>query len=143
MRSNLIVSGKKLRIPQRGTVITTASKNTRRAPLPNGGIYRVKRGDNLWILAKRYGTTTKKIQNLNNLKNNNLHIGQRLLIPGAGSGTATAVTKSSGTSVYLVRSGDSPFIIAKRHGMALKRFLSLNNLTSKSKIYPGQQVNVE
>jgi membrane-bound lytic murein transglycosylase D len=42
-----------------------------------------------------------------------------------------------------VRRGDSPFTIAKRHGMPLKRFLSLNNLTSTSKIYPGQQVSVE
>jgi membrane-bound lytic murein transglycosylase D len=142
LRSNLIVAGKKLKIPQRGMVITTASKNVRRAPIPNGGIYRVKRGDNLWILAKRYGTTTKRIQNLNNLKNSNLYIGQRLRIPGTNKGTATAV-KSSGKNTYLVRSGDSPFTIAKRHGMRLERFLSLNNLTSSSKIYPGQKVNVE
>jgi membrane-bound lytic murein transglycosylase D len=142
MRSNLIVAGKKLKIPQRGMVITTASKNVRRAPIPNGGIYRVKRGDNLWILAKRYGTTTKRIQNLNNLKNSNLYIGQRLHIPGTNKGNATAV-KSRGKSTYLVRSGDSPFTIARRHGMRLERFLSLNNLTSSSKIYPGQKVNVE
>lgn len=141
-RSNTIVAGKKLKIPQRGMVITTAAKSPARAPIPSSGVYRVKRGDNLWILAKRFGTTTKKIQNLNNMKNNNLHIGQRLQIPGAENKMA-AVRKSSGTSSYRVRSGDSPFAIAKRHGMPLKRFLSLNNLTSNSKIYPGQQVNVE
>ncbi len=148
MRSSLIVAGKKLKIPQRGTVITTASSNIRRTPIPSGGVYRVKRGDNLWILAKRFGTTTKKIQNLNNMKTHNLHIGQRLLIPGAKtatpSTTATATaSNSNGITSYRVRSGDSPFAIAKRHGMPLARFLSLNNLTSTSKIYPGQQVNVE
>jgi membrane-bound lytic murein transglycosylase D len=134
-RSNLIVAGKKLKIPRRGAIIPTSSSATRRAPLPSSGIYRVKRGDNLWILAKRYGTTTKRIQNLNNLKNSNLHIGQRLRIPGA--------EQAKGTSYYRVRRGDSPFAIAKRYGMPLARFLSLNNLTTRSKIYPGQQVSVE
>lgn len=142
-RSNTIVAGKKLKIPQRGTVITTATKSSRRTPVPSSGVYRVKRGDNLWILAKRFGTTTKKIQNLNNMKNNNLHIGQRLQIPGAKKNKMATASKSSGTSSYRVRSGDSPFAIAKRHGMPLARFLSLNNLTARSKIYPGQKVNVE
>jgi membrane-bound lytic murein transglycosylase D len=141
-RSNLIVAGKKLKIPRRGAVIPTSTKSIRRAPLPSDGIYRVKRGDNLWILAKRYGTTTKRIQNLNNLKSSNLHIGQRLRIPGAQKTVASAA-KSSGASSYRVRRGDSPFAIAKRYGMPLKRFLSLNNLTAHSKIYPGQQVYVE
>lgn len=142
-RSNIIVAGKKLKIPQRGMVITTAAKSPSRAPIPSSGVYRVKRGDNLWILAKRFGTTTKKIQNLNNMKNNNLHIGQRLQIPGAKNKMAAVRKQPSGTSSYRVRSGDSPFAIAKRHGMPLKRFLSLNNLTSNSTIYPGQRVNVE
>jgi membrane-bound lytic murein transglycosylase D len=139
-RSNLIVAGKKLKIPQRGVVIPTATSSPRRAPIPTNGIYRVKRGDNLWILAKRFGTTTKKIQNLNNMKNSNLHIGQRLRIPGAEK---TIAASKTGTSYYRVRRGDSPFTIAKRYGMPLKRFLSLNNLTTHSKIYPGQQVSVE
>jgi membrane-bound lytic murein transglycosylase D len=141
-RSNLIVAGKKLKIPQRGAVIPTSTNSARRAPIPSNGIYRVKRGDNLWILAKRYSTTTKQIQDLNSLKNSNLHIGQRLRIPGA-QGTITATAKTGSTSYYRVRRGDSPFAIAKRYGMPLKRFLSLNNLTAHSKIYPGQQVNVE
>ncbi|MEJ2643017.1 MAG: LysM peptidoglycan-binding domain-containing protein [Desulfosarcinaceae bacterium] len=141
-RSNLIVAGKKLKIPRRGAVIPASNKSARRAPYPKSGIYRVKRGDNLWILAKRYGTTTKEIQNLNNLKNSNLHIGQRLRIPGARKTVAKA-SKAGGTSYYRVRRGDSPFAIAKRYGMPLARFLSLNNLTTHSKIFPGQQVSVE
>ncbi|MCG2831475.1 MAG: LysM peptidoglycan-binding domain-containing protein [Desulfobacteraceae bacterium] len=44
---------------------------------------------------------------------------------------------------YLVKHGDSPFRIAKLHKMPLERFLRTNNLTPRSKIYPGQKVSVE
>ena len=44
---------------------------------------------------------------------------------------------------YQVRSGDSPFKIAQAHQMPLDRFLRINRLSSRSTIYPGQQVYVE
>jgi membrane-bound lytic murein transglycosylase D len=47
------------------------------------------------------------------------------------------------TDQYLVRRGDSPYKIAKRHNMSLRRFLRINNLTPRSKIFPGQVLKVE
>lgn len=43
--------------------------------------YRVKSGDTLSVIAQRFHTTVKAIQNLNNLTGTNLHIGQVLKIP--------------------------------------------------------------
>lgn len=44
--------------------------------------YTVVKGDTLWSIAKRYGTTYKKIADYNNIKNPNLiYIGQLLKIP--------------------------------------------------------------
>ena len=47
--------------------------------------YKVKRGDSLWKLSRRHGTTTAKIREINNLKSDNIMIGQRIKLP-AGSG---------------------------------------------------------
>lgn len=41
---------------------------------------RVRRGDNLGTIARRYGTTVAKIKRLNGLKNSNIRAGQRLRI---------------------------------------------------------------
>jgi len=42
----------------------------------------VKRGDTLYALAKRYGTTVQELRKLNNLQGNNLARGKRLRVPG-------------------------------------------------------------
>ena len=42
--------------------------------------YTVKAGDNLYNIAKQYNTSVSAIVNLNNLPNNNLSIGQQLLM---------------------------------------------------------------
>jgi membrane-bound lytic murein transglycosylase D len=102
-------------------------------------VHRVKRGDSLWLVARRYNTNTKKIIHLNNLKTSRLHIGQRLVVR---EGTH-AVETSADTKTYQVKRGDSPYEIARSHNMQLERFLRINALTPRSKIYPGQELAVE
>ena len=130
-KNNLIVAGKKLKIPQNG-----AKYLARKPKYLYTSKYIVKRGDSLWIIARRFDTTTKKLRKLNNLLNTNLHIGQVLKIPGQKASLAP-------TKTYLVKCGDSPFMIAKQHNVPLKHFLRTNNLTARSKIYPGQKVFVK
>ncbi|MCJ7616342.1 MAG: LysM peptidoglycan-binding domain-containing protein [Desulfobacterales bacterium] len=134
-KSNFIVAGKKLKIPQKEAIY-----QTREPQYEHTSKYVVKRGDSLWIIARRFDTRTKNLQKLNNLSNTDLHIGQILKIPGQKESPAPA-KESLGT--YLVKCGDSPFRIAKLYNMPLERFLSTNNLTPRSKIYPGQKVSVE
>jgi membrane-bound lytic murein transglycosylase D len=136
-RSNFIVAGKLLKIPQRGY-----RRRTPKRILPQNGQpvrHTVKKGDSLWIIARQYGTTTKHIQTLNNLASTDLQKGQILTI----FAPQTVIPPKSGLNTYEVKSGDSPFIIAKRHNMNLDRFLTLNRLGHGSTIYPGQIVYVE
>jgi membrane-bound lytic murein transglycosylase D len=44
--------------------------------------HRVRNGDTLYSLARRYDTTVKKLRQLNNMKSNKLSIGERLRVPG-------------------------------------------------------------
>ena len=48
--------------------------------------YTVKKGDTLESIAKKYGTTVKKIKSANNLKNNKIKKGQKIKIPTFHSG---------------------------------------------------------
>ena len=138
-RSNYIVAGKRIKIPQRGYM--TKSPQIIRKPTNGQALtHRVRKGDSLYIIAKQYGTTTKKIQELNHLTTTMLHIGQILTI---FPGKITPPPVVDGLATYEVRPGDSPFQIAKRHNMLLDRFLSLNQLYPGSKIFPGQKVYIE
>jgi membrane-bound lytic murein transglycosylase D len=137
-RSSYIVAGRKLKIPQRGTM-AYRPKIDRRKGFTIPSTHTVRRGDSLWIIAKRYGTTTKKIERLNNLQTTQLHIGQVLKLPGYKEEKIDV----ENLKVYLVKRGDSPFDIAQLHNMSLKRFLRINLLTPNSTIYPGQKLFIE
>ena len=136
-RSNYIVAGRLLKIPQRGYRYRPP-----KVRMPKHGssvVHVVKKGDSLWTIAKQYGTTTKNIQNLNHLRTTNLHKGQTLTIFEGKQ----PPPKVEGLNTYQVKSGDSPFLIAKRHNMSLNRFLYLNQLWPSDTIYPGQTVYIE
>lgn len=142
-RSHRIIAGKVLKIPTKnypggGYVASNPSKTV--IPPGKSVKYKVRRGDNLWIIAKKFSTTTKQIMARNRLSGTTLHIGQTLVI---SSGKTAATAKSKGAGTYQVKSGDSPFLIAKRHNMSLNRLLALNHLNKRSKIYPGQKLIVE
>jgi peptidoglycan lytic transglycosylase D len=98
----------------------------------------VRKGDSLWKIANRFGTTTKVIQSLNQLNNTHLKIGQVLVI----SKDLTAPEKID-TKKYKVLKGDSPYIIAQKYQMNLSEFLRLNSLTPRSTIFPGQTLLVK
>jgi len=137
-KRHYIVAGKKLKIPRKG-YMAYKPKQVTKVVYRHASTHVVKSGDSLWIIAKRYGTTTKKIQEKNNLATTNLSIGQVLKIPGRQDERPL----SDDLTTYLVKRGDSPFQIAQKHKMPLERFLRINNLTPRSKIYPGQQLSVE
>lgn len=59
-------------IPARSSGASTAS---------SGKVHRVRSGDTLSEIARRYGTTVSKLRSANGLTSNRLRIGQELKIP--------------------------------------------------------------
>jgi LysM repeat protein len=99
----------------------------------------VQRGENLYRIALRYGTTVNAIVAANGLTNpNRIYVGQRLVIPdGTGSaGTTAPSTTTSGT--YVVRRGDTLSSIARRFGTTTTSLAQLNGIANPSLIYTGQ-----
>lgn len=79
---------------------TAATQTYTAAPAAaNTSVYVVVSGDSLWSIANKFGTTVTNLQQLNGLSNDNLQVGQTLIV----SGTAPAATPAPTPS----RSGDS------------------------------------
>jgi len=138
-KSQRIIAGKILKIPSRSKAANSHADVSKPVGPGQSHIYRVKSGDNLWNIARKFDTTTKNIMAANKLSSTALSIGQCLNII---SEKQLEIAKR-GASTYKVRSGDSPFIIAKKYNMSLNRLLALNHLNKKSKIFPGQKLIVE
>ncbi|MBU1181772.1 MAG: LysM peptidoglycan-binding domain-containing protein [Proteobacteria bacterium] len=144
MRKPILIAGKMLKIPgyqgsSSKTESTTqqAKYTPQKKELPSTHI--VKSGESLLIIANRYNTTVKNIQELNNLNTINLHIGQVLFVQKqSGYNETNAVKKKC-----RVKSGDNLFRISQNHNMPLERLLRINKLTPKSKIHAGQYIYVE
>ena len=71
--------GQSLRVRSGGG--SSASSTTTTASATGGSrTHRVRRGDNLWLIAQRYGTTVERIKRDNGLRGNLLKVGQSLVI---------------------------------------------------------------
>lgn len=70
LKSNLLSVGQTLKIP-------TSSSGTNTTYIE----YKVKSGDNLYSIGRKYGYTAQELMNYNNLKSNLLSIGQTIRIP--------------------------------------------------------------
>ncbi|MCC1483462.1 lytic transglycosylase domain-containing protein [Winogradskyella immobilis] len=101
--------------------------------------YRVKSGDYLGKIARRYGVRVSSIKSWNGLRNNNLKIGQRLTIyprnPGGGSSKVVSkpktVVNTSGKQTYKVKNGDSLWSIAQKFsGVSVQNIKDWNNISS-------------
>lgn len=117
-------------------------------------VYRVKSGDYLGRIASRHRCTVAQIKRWNNLKSNNIRVGQRLIIyrggvasssSGSSSGNSSGSTSGSGstsaTGTYTVKSGDTLSGIATRHGVSVAQLKQWNNLSSNN-IKAGQKLKV-
>ena len=69
--------GQKLKVypPEKQTTTTSSSQQK---PSSSGTVYTVKSGDNLTKIAKKYNVTVDYIKKKNNLKSNDLKVGQKL-----------------------------------------------------------------
>ena len=102
----------------------------------------VQRGDTLYSIARRYGTTVQAIMNTNGLKNRNyIWVGQRLTIPGSGGGSSSGGSTATG-GTYVVRRGDTLSAIAWRHGTTVQAIMNANGLRNSNYIWVGQRLRI-
>ncbi|MCB0346480.1 MAG: LysM peptidoglycan-binding domain-containing protein, partial [Bdellovibrionales bacterium] len=108
--------------------------------------YRVRSGDTVGQIARRFGVSQRSLMHENNIRNpRSLRAGQTLNVPytqtrDPGRSDAATVLASS-SSTYVVQKGDNLSGIASSHGMSLSELRKLNPKLTEF-IYPGQKLSV-
>ena len=99
--------------------------------------YTVKKGDSLYSIANQYGTNINTLVSLNNLKSNNLSIGQKLLVPEKYNSQTTLPNYTN----YTVKKGDSLYSIAKSFNVSIDTIIKDNSLNSNN-LSIGQNLKI-
>ena len=85
-------------------------------------IYTIKKGDNLYSIAKNYNITLEELINFNQQGSTLLHIGEQLLIP---------INNQTNNNIqYIIKPGDTLYNIAKRYNTNVDEIKRINNLNT-------------
>lgn len=85
--------------------------------------YIVQKGDSLYSIANKLGTTVSELKKENNLTSNTLQIGEVLRIP-------TKEIYEGEENVYIVQKGDTLYSVAMANNTTVDELKKANNLTS-------------
>jgi membrane-bound lytic murein transglycosylase D len=150
IRGDLIRPGQKLRLPRDEQLLVDplyAQAAAELQKLQSGLIsadrvtHRVRPGESLSVIARRYSVSVKDLQRWNNISDpRKLRAGQNLTVfytPAAQGSPA------SGTVQHVVQRGDSLWSIARKYKVKVNDLQSWNSLGNSSKIKPGQSIRIE
>lgn len=126
-------------------------------------VHKVKSGEVLGKIASKYRVSVNQIKKWNNLKSDNIRVGQRLIIYRGGRAPAASTSKPAATStkttsattaqtsttsasgeyvLYTVKANDTFYSIAKNYpGVSAQNIMDFNGLTS-SRIHPGMKIKI-
>ena len=135
----------------------------RAPPRPAHATHRVRSGDTLGALARRYGTSVRAIQAANNMgRNTVISVGQRLRMPAgrAAANAAAAAERAAppapepraarqpaaaparAAATHRVVRGDTLERIARRYGVSVSAIQAANDMGRRTVIHVGQQLRI-
>ena len=113
-------------------------------------VHRVRYGESLWTISKKYGASIHDIAAVNKIRNRHkIRVGNKLKIPIKGGALRTWGTKDNGGPAghykvtYKVKRGDTLGQIAEDYKSNASRIRRWNGLKyGSSLIYPGQKLRI-
>ncbi len=108
-------------------------------------LHSVRRGESLYTIARRYGTSVRAIRQANGIRGNLIHPGQTLVVPRkAGMAWSAPARKAPARhargGTYTVRRGDTVWDIARSFDVSVSRLRAANGLSRRAVIRPGQKL---
>lgn len=106
-------------------------------------LHKVKSGQTLYSLSRRYGTSVQSIRDENGGLSAGLKVGQTLKIPYGKEIRETASNAiPTDTKVHTVGKGETLFSISRKYGLKVEQLKTLNKLSSNA-LALGQKLIVE
>jgi len=115
--------------------------------------YKIKSGDSLIKIAKKFHTTPELVAKVNNIKGTQIRAGKHLLIPVAAQAlddyilsaesrlAKTQSKKQQGIKItHKVKSGDTLWDIARKYRVSSKSIAKWNGMAPRDFIKPGQNL---
>lgn len=127
--------------------------------------YKIRRGDNLKTIARRFRTSVAYLRDLNDLpRKTRLTVGMSIYVPdrtplkdrsdrrstatqvakrdGGRTSPAPAAVDTQGGRYHIVQSGESLFTIAQKYSTTVSELQSLNNIKRRSKLKLGMKLKL-
>ncbi|PSF04770.1 lytic transglycosylase [Marinobacter fuscus] len=115
--------------------------------------YKVRKGDSLNTISRKYATTPAVIRQVNKLNSDLIRIGQQLLIPSATKNSNSYAlsqpqrlekkqqrTRSGNKLRYTVRRGDTFWDIAREHRVSVRQVAAWNGMAPGDPLIPGKEL---
>ncbi|MDH3891989.1 MAG: LysM peptidoglycan-binding domain-containing protein [candidate division Zixibacteria bacterium] len=143
-RGSRIYVGQKLKLPSsakqspksKSQGSSTYASNNKPQKTSSGGTksHKVRPGDTIWDIARKYGTTSAKIRTLNGLgRSSRIYPGQLLKV---------ADGSSSDYIVHKIRRGDTLSRIAQKYRTSISRIISANDLDDPDELTVGTKLKI-
>lgn len=142
-----LVAGRYIKVPSRSPKAsgrTSVAKNSRAT-----GRYRVRRGDTMSGIAKRYGTTTGNLASLNGMSARSRLISGRVIrVPLISARSNRVEPKNATADVrrvikrHRIRRGDTLSGIAARYNTSVSSLARLNRIGTRTRIVAGRTLKV-
>ena len=145
LKSNALRLGQNLQIAQAATQTSKSAANKEEAAATSIS-YKVKKGETLSSISKKYNVTEDELKTMNNLKSSAIRFGQELKVNQPSEmATVTNGTKTtkaeSAVATYKVKKGETLSDIAEKNNVSVAELKSINNLHTSS-LRAGQQLQL-
>ncbi|GAB4256949.1 MAG: lytic transglycosylase domain-containing protein [Methylomicrobium sp.] len=134
--------------------VAVAQKASKRSTAKKQVTHKVRRGESLNLIAKKYKTSVKAILSANRLsKANQIQAGKSLIIPVKGNQTLasassapakkTTAKKAQTTQTYTVKPGDTFWKISRTFSVSADDIRQWNKLSAKASLKAGQKLTIK
>ena len=107
--------------------------------------YKVKRGDTLKRIARKFGVSVSQLKRWNHLRSNRIKPGQKLIVFKKNDKVGRYVNSQSHKTrliKYRIRRGDTLYSISVKYGVSVSEIMRINGIKNPRQIKPGRVVRI-